>query len=354
MCNRNPYHCIIPPCITEHLARSDDPEVRARAIANLKAGATFRATRLSSRAMPTLMVSMSPDSNRNRLVYSANGTAELPGKLVRSEGQGETTDVAVNEAYHGAGATYDFYDELFGRNSLDDNGMSLVSTVHVAEWNYRDQRYEPLDNAFWNGEQMAYGDGDGLWSQRFTGSLEVIAHELTHGVQAFTSNLTYYGQSGALNEHFADVLGILVRQWKNAETAESANWVIGAEVLVPAATRRGIRDMEFPGSAYKDDPYIGSDQQVGHMSHYKDTDEDNGGVHYNSGIPNKAFVLVAKALGGNTWEVAGRIWYQTMLQLSSNSRFEDCARVSVQIAGQYGANVKKVVRAAWKQVGITV
>ncbi len=132
-----------------------------------------------------------------------------------------------------------------------------------------------------SGQQMAYGDGDGVVFQRFTQALDVVGHELTHGVQSFTSNLTYYGQSGALNEHFADVFGILVRQWRNSETALKANWVIGAEVLVPAPTRRGIRDMEKPGTAFVNDPDLGTDPQPDHMSNIYQGASDRGGVHIN-------------------------------------------------------------------------
>ncbi|UVJ42970.1 M4 family metallopeptidase [Pseudomonas sp. LS1212] len=355
MCSRNPLHCIVPPYIIERLALSDDPQVRSQAIANLKAGSSFRATRESAQAMPGLMAVMSPKRTLHRLVYTANTSGQLPGDLARAEGQSESGDPAVDEAYDGAGITYAFYDKLFQRNSLDDNGMTLISTVHVKRFDYRTRTYVPMDNAFWNGTQMAYGDGAGIWSQRFTRSLEVIGHELTHGVQSFTSNLNYYGQSGALNEHFADVFGILVRQWHNNEPASTASWLIGADVLVPAPTRRGIRDMEFPGTAFADDPYLGDDPQPDHMSKYVSGSGDNGGVHYNSGIPNRAFVLVAKALGANAWDVAGRIWYETMLQLNANSQFQHCAEISVQVAGaRYGAPAKKAVKAAWKKVGINV
>ncbi|HEY7152406.1 MAG TPA: M4 family metallopeptidase [Gemmataceae bacterium] len=353
MCHRHSIQCIIPPYITERMAQSSDPEVRSRALANLTASAAFRAVRVLAQAMPTLMVAMSPARTKHRLVYDAQQTDRLPGSLVRSEGQGKVADPAVNEAYDGAGDTYDFYDRVFQRNSLDDKGMTLISTVHVAEVGPAG-KFVPMDNAFWNGEQMAYGDGDGITFRRFTKSLDVIGHELTHGVQSFTSNLTYYGQSGALNEHFSDVFGILVRQWKKGETALKASWLIGVEVLVPAPTRRGIRDMENPGTAFVNDPELGTDPQPAHMSKIYTGPRDNGGVHINSGIPNRAFALTAKALKGHAWDLAGRIWYDTLLQLNTSSQFLDCAKLTVQIATGHGAAAKKAVKAAWKKVGITV
>jgi Zn-dependent metalloprotease len=350
---RDPIQCIVPPYITEHLAESRDPAVRGRAIANMKAAVAMRAMREMAHSMPGLRAPVAPKGRKHRLVYDSKQTDRLPGDLVRSEGGAKAADVAVNEAYDFSGDTYDFYDKLFGRNSLDDKGMTLVSSVHVAEVDFLGN-FVPMSNAFWNGRQMAYGDGDGAVFQRFTRSLDVVGHELTHGVQSFTSNLTYQGQSGALNEHFSDVFGILVRQWKNGETALKASWVIGAEVMVLKPTRRGIRDMEKPGTAFVNDPDIGTDPQPAHMSKLFTGSADRGGVHINSGIPNRAFVLTAKALKGNAWDVAGRIWFETLLQLTTSAKFMDCARVTVQVAGAHGAAAKAAVQAAWQQVGVTV
>jgi Zn-dependent metalloprotease len=302
------------------------------------------------------MAVTAPTKKKARQVFDAKKSDHLPGTLVRAEGQGKVSDAAVNEAYDGSGDTYDFYHENFDRNSLDDNGMTLISSVHVGEVD-DNGHLGTMNNAFWNGEQMAYGDGDGVLFTSFTKSLDVIGHELTHGVQSFESNLPYRNQSGALNEHFADVFGVLVRQWKNGETVAKANWLIGAEVFIQAPTRRAIRDMENPGTAFVNDPDLGTDPQPNHMSKLFTGPRDRGGVHINSGIPNRAFVLTAKALGGKAWEVAGRIWYDTLRQLPSNNpsvQFIDCAKLTVQIATTHGAAAKKAVNAAWKKVGISV
>jgi Zn-dependent metalloprotease len=338
----------------DRLTRSADAKVRDRAIAGLSRSAAVRAVRAFAQGIPGMMAVPSPAASKNRLVYDAKGKDTLPGKLVRSEGQKKSADIAVNEAYDHCGDTYDFYRELFDRNSLDGSGMTLISTVHVGE---PDQagKFQPMDNAFWDGAQMAYGDGDGVVFQRFTRSLDVVAHELTHGVQSFTSNLVYRGQSGALNEHFSDVFGILVRQWKLGEQADKASWLIGGDVLVPAKTRRGIRDMLHPGTAYASDPDLGSDPQPDHMKRLYTGAADNGGVHLNSGIPNRAFALAAVALGGNAWDVAGRIWFEAMLQLSRTSVFTDMAAITVQIAGdagRFGKDAKRIVRDSWKKVGL--
>jgi Zn-dependent metalloprotease len=134
-----------------------------------------------------------------------------------------------------------------------------------------------------------------------------------------------------------------------------ANWLIGTEVLVPASTRRAIRDMENPGTAYADDPDLGTDPQPAHMKNLYTGGADNGGVHLNSGIPNRAFVLVAQGLGGNAWETAGRIWFDAMLQLSRGSQFKEMAALTVQIAAdtaRFGKDAKKLVADAWKRVGL--
>ena len=349
---RHPVQCIVPPYMVEQMARCADDRIRERALAALAHGAAVRAVRSFAQRVPALMATPSPTGRRHRLVYDARKKDSLPGKLVRSEGEPKVADAAVNEAYDFSGDTFDFYLERFGRNSLDDAGMTLISSVHVGEADGGD-RYQPMNNAFWDGSQMAYGDGDGVVFQCFTKSLDVVAHELTHGVQSFASNLLYRGQSGALNEHFSDVFGVLVRQWRRGETAEKATWLVGREVLVPAATRRGIRDLEHPGTAYRDDPVLGSDPQPNHMDRLYEGAADSGGVHINSGIPNRAFVLVAQALGGPAWETPGAIWYDAMLQLSRTSRFADLARITAQVAGdRFGAAARKAVKAAWKKVGL--
>jgi Zn-dependent metalloprotease len=336
----------------EAMAHCADPAIREGALVALAHCAAVRAVREFATRMPSMMVAPSPTGRKHRLVYDARGKDVLPGKLVREEGEPKAADLAVNEAYDHSGDTFDFFHALFGRNSLDDAGMSLISSVHVGEADGRD-RFQPMNNAFWDGSQMAYGDGDGQVFRGFTRSLDVVAHELTHGVQAFTSNLVYRGQSGALNEHFADVFGVLVRQWRRKESAEKASWLIGAEVLVPAETRRGIRDLELPGTAYRDDPVLGSDPQPGHMKALYTGPADSGGVHLNSGIPNRAFVLAAQAIGGHAWETAGAIWYEAMLQLSRTSQFADLARITAQVAGdRFGAATRKAIRAAWKKVGL--
>ncbi|HSD65136.1 MAG TPA: M4 family metallopeptidase, partial [Vicinamibacteria bacterium] len=227
MCERrHPLHCIVPPYILEKLADSPNAKVRRLAVEALQQSSAMRATRRALSVMPRMAATPSPQARKYRLVYDAKGGSfsSLPGKLVREEGGKASKDPAVNEAYRHAGYTYDFYQKVLGRNSLDDAGMSLISSVHLGR---------RLNNAFWTGEQMAYGDGDGSLFIRFTKSLDVVGHELTHGVVTHTSNLEYHDEPGALNEHFADVFGTLVKQWKRKQTVATASWLIGEEIMGP-------------------------------------------------------------------------------------------------------------------------
>ena len=162
MCDRHPLHCFIPPYMLEHMAQSSQPGISARAIANLTGSSAFLASRLTARTMPSMHAIKSPSGTKHRVIHDAKGTDQLPGKVVRSEGQKATGDKATDEAYDGSGDVYDFYQQLFERNSLDDAGMALVSTVHVAEVDFQGD-YVPLSNAYWNGSQMAYGDAT-TWS----------------------------------------------------------------------------------------------------------------------------------------------------------------------------------------------
>lgn len=345
---RNPIHCLIPPHVFDHMAQSNDAKIRRLAVDALIAGAEVRAMRSMLGVMPVMSAIPSPAGKKHRLVYDMQGKRyPLPGKLVRSEGSRASKDPAVNESYNGSGTTYDFYRKVLGRNSLDDRGMALISSVHFQR-NY--------NNAFWNGEQMAYGDGDGQIFRRFTSSVEVIGHELTHGVVTHTCNLEYENQPGTLNEHFADVFGCLIQQWKKGQTAKEADWLIGNEIMGPAVSAKSLRTMKAE-KAYENDPILGTDPQPKHMTDFYEGSEDYGGVHINSGIPNHAFYLVATALGGRAWEKAGLIWYDTMLKLQRLSQFHEAAETTVQVAGtRYGNGSleQKAVRQAWKDVGIKV
>lgn len=337
-----PICCILPPHILEALLQNGNDQQQTFAFETLRLSEQFRGRR---EVVGNVTFMASPGQKR-RTVFDAKNDTELPGTLVRGEGDPATGDAAVDEAYDGSGATYDFYSEVFERNSIDDRGLRLDSTVHYS------QQY---DNAFWNGSQMVYGDGDGQLFERFTKSLDVIAHELTHGVTQYEANLQYQGQSGALNESFSDVFGILVKQYILKQTATESDWIIGSGLFTPNVQGVGIRSMKEPGTAYND-PVLGRDPQPGHVDNLYTGTADNGGVHINSGIPNRAFYLAAIALGGNAWERAGKIWYITLRdRLRSRSTFRRAAQTTVTVAGElYGEESveQQAVRTAWQTVGV--
>jgi Zn-dependent metalloprotease len=285
---------------------------------------------------------------KNRCVYDARHQFVLPGQLAMNEHEPHSTDVEVAEAYDGSGATWDFFSRVFDRDSVDDKGLRLVSTVHYGT---------SFENAFWNGRQMIYGHADGRIFIRFTASIDVIAHELTHGVTQYAAALGYSGETGALNEHLSDACGIMVKQYMLGHSARKSGWLIGEEILGPDVAGRAIRSMDLPGSAY-DDPVLGRDPQPSHMRDYVDTIEDHGGVHINSGILNQAFYIAAIEIGGYTWEVLGRIWYAALTdRLKPDADFADFARATVDIAGELygnGGRVQRILRAAWSDVGLSV
>jgi Zn-dependent metalloprotease len=257
-------------------------------------------------------------------------------------------DAAADEAFDGAGKTYEFFMKVYRRNSIDGHGLPLDSTVHYGRH---------FDNAQWNGRQMIYGDGDGKLFNRFTKCLDIVGHELTHGVTQYTANLAYSGQSGALNESFSDVFGILIKQYALKQTASKSDWLIGSGIFTSRIAGHAVRSMKAPGTAY-DDPLIGTDPQPAHMRDYRKTSSDNGGVHINSGIPNHAFYWLATLLGGRAWEVAGPIWYSALTRkLSARSNFRDCARATYDAAGELhgpGSEPQKAVAQSWRMVGIDI
>lgn len=365
MCNnchtshRSSIFCVIPPYMLERIAQNGSPDQQAWAQATLSDTASLRTERLAvamgeAPSQPMALAAEKTAGEVHRLVYSAENESRLPGKLVREEGQPASGDVTVDEAYDGAGDTYRFYWDAYQRDSIDGQGMNLLSTVHYQK-NY--------DNAFWNGRQMVYGDGDaGLPPaqqifNRFTIALDVIGHELTHGVTQYEANLSYTGQSGALNESISDVFGSLVKQYRNRQSARDADWIIGQGLFTENVNGVGIRSMKAPGTAYND-PVLGHDPQPANMKDYVTTSQDNGGVHINSGIPNYAFYVTAYELGGNAWEKAGKIWYIALTtKLSSSASFQDAANATYQAAGElFGANgaEQKAVQKGWSEAGIQV
>jgi Zn-dependent metalloprotease len=348
------YVCgVIPYHMLKRLAETSGPSTE-EASANARATLEHMREMATGQAVASLIrcpaanAAAVPSRRKRRNVYDAQHQSVLPGKLVMSRHKLRGADVEVTEAYDGSGATYDFFSKVFGRKSIDGKGMRLDSTVHYGT------RFE---NALWNGSQMVYGDGDGRLFKRFTASLDVIAHELTHGHLQHAAALGYSGQTGALNEHLADAFASMVKQWMLGQTAHEADWRIGAEILGPDFHGHAVRSLASPGTAY-DDPVLGRDPQPSHMRDYVVTTDDHGGVHINSGILNHGFYLAAKAIGGKTWEVPGKIWYLAFTErLQPEADFADFTRATFDIAGELygnGGRVQRIIAEAWSDVGLDV
>jgi hypothetical protein len=283
------------------------------------------------------------DFHGAREVYDAKTDENLPGVKARFEGEKPTGNPEVDQAYDFTGATRDFYLKEYGRNSIDGKGMKYVSTVNYG------QNYE---NAFWNGSQMTYGKPGPDSPFKTFMILDVAGHEITHGVTEMESNMAYRGQSGALNESLSDVYGNLIKQYARGQSADKADWLVGEGIWKENVKGRGLRDMLNPGTAY-DDPAVGKDPQPAHMKDYYKTYGDNGGVHYNSGIPNKAFATFAQAVGGNAWEDPGHIWYNARKAAGSNPSFAEFAFQTLEAAKSMGKNdLVPKLQAAWDGVGV--
>lgn len=340
--------CITPPHLLRKLLESQDPQLREAALNTLLTTAKLRGERLV-RGVQGLAAA--PGAGR-RTVLDCRGSNRLPSAVVvRTEDGPAARDASANRAFDGLGATRQFYGDVLGRKSIDDRGMRLDAYIH---------RGQKFNNAFWDGREMVFGDGDGVAFTDFTASLDVIAHELTHGVTEHTAGLEYHLESGALNESISDVFGSLVKQWTLKQTADQADWLIGAEIFTPSIRADALRSLKAPGTAY-DNAAFGRDPQPDHMSRFvrlPDTEEgDNGGVHINSGIPNHAFYRFAINLGGHAWQAAGHIWYESLKASVPDTGFQAFADTTHAKAGQLygsGSAEQAAARDAWGNVGIRI
>ncbi|WP_413333588.1 M4 family metallopeptidase [Brevibacterium sp. GP-SGM9] len=337
--------------VAAHTCRMSDAQCRNLRAEGLRYTPPENLRESADRSAVASEASESSDASEaalNRLIHDAQNREVLPGVLVRSEGEEPVADSSVNEAYDGLGASYSLFSEVFERDSLDGNGMPLIASVHYGV---------DYDNAFFDGRLMVFGDGDAEVFTGFTGSVSIIGHELSHGVISHTADLEYFGQPGALNEHCADVFGALTEQYAAGQSAEDASWLIGSGIFTAEVTGEALRSMLAPGTAYDDD-VLGKDPQPAHMDDYVTTDSDNGGVHLNSGIPNRAFALAATNLGGPAWETVGQVWYAVLTgrTITKQTDFAGFAALTVaEAAAQfgYGSDVHDALVQSWDAVGVT-
>lgn len=349
----DPLFCIIPPHMFSEIIQHGSSSQRRWALKTLRISDQLRKKR-SYYIEEVQRLVPHEAAGKQRMIYDAQQGSSLPGKLVRSEGSSAVEDITVNEAYDGIGFSYDLFSKNYGRNSYDGLGMRLDASVHYQKG---------YDNAFWNGEQLVFGDGDEdqIESERlfnrFTVAIDIIGHEWTHGVTQYEARLVYTQQPGALNESISDIFGSLIKQRALNQTAAEADWIIGAGIFTNNVKGVGIRSLKAPGTAY-DDPVLGSDPQPAHMSSYRNVVYDNGGVHINSGIPNHAFYISAVEMGGFAWKKAGLIWYKALCdKLQNTSNFQSAAFMTSQTASEIfgkGSLEQKAIIKGWNEVGISV
>jgi Zn-dependent metalloprotease len=342
MKNCNCFCSIIPPVMVDTLKKNGVDIAKETA----KIDKGFRMRRILKQESLEIMGAVKPlVGSANRLIYDCQNTTHRQLALKRTEGSAASTDASVNNAYDFSGKVREFFRAVLNWNSIDNNGLDLILNVHYST---------KYNNAFWDGTQMTFGDGDGVIFTDFSKSLDVTGHEMSHGVVQYTANLTYNRQSGALNEHYADALGIAVKQYALGQTAQTSDWLIGADIMGPQLAGMAIRSMKAPGTAYNS-PLLGKDPQPDNMSKLYTGAADNGGVHINSGIPNKVFYLVSIGIG--TMETA-KLWFETLKKLKPNTNFKNFKTAIVKMtkkmvtAGTLPATTTSIVNNAFTTVGL--
>lgn len=357
--NFNPVQCILPPYISQKLMESPDAKTVELAVKNFNQTFQIRNQRnflsgLKSHQLDLVNVKAKAQKKAklNMAVYTLNhGTDIQTAKLLWKNGKKyQALDKDARNVVSAGSATWDLYNAIFGRDSVDGKGYLLRHYIHY---------YRRYDNAMWDGSQMIYGDGDGKTFASFTSDPDIIGHELTHGVTQYESNLEYHNQSGALNESLSDVFGIMVKQRMLNQDVKTSNWLIGENVLKGA--QYALRSMKAPGTAYVNHPVLGTDPQPATFDKFvklPDTENgDWGGVHYNSGIPNFAFYVAAFNMGSYAWEKAGKIWYAAVTgnNLKSSATFADLKAQTIKMAEKIygvGSNEAKAVKQGWDEAKV--
>jgi Zn-dependent metalloprotease len=335
---------IIPPDVLKRLAsdRNLPAEVRAAAQNTANISAAMRNMReqalavtvaAGAAARPMRALAKAPAIT----VYDCKHHQTLPGALVAKPATAK--DATAKRTFVETTAVAEFYRTVFKRNSVDDAGMTLLSSVHYGV---------DYDNAMWNGTQMVYGDGDNALFVDFTKGNDVIGHELTHGVTQHSLQLGYSGDAGGLNESLSDCFGSMFRQWQAKQDAAGADWLIGSDILGPDAKKKGytcLRNMADPA-----DKRCIAPQPVKYSQITKGMDP-----HYSSGPPNLAFCLACKGVGGNSWEKVGQVWYRAMTAFGPSPRMTMkafAARTRQLAASMFDKKVAASVDSAWKSVGL--
>lgn len=332
------YTGVVPPHLLETLARNTKNPAYLETIRKTEA-LSLTGQRLRGNTGADAAVKV--DHKGAREVYDAKGREQV-GELARSEGQAKTGNREVDNSYDFTGDVRDFYNQVHGRNSIDGQGMKHKSTVNFGD----------MENAYYDGTGMFYGKpGPNSPFKTFV-LRDITAHEITHGVTEFEARTVYRNQPGALNEHYSDVWGALVEQRVKGQNAGEASWLVGDGIWNEGVNGRALRDMRKPGTAYNDKS-IGADPQPAHMKDFVKTRSDNGGVHINSGIPNRAFAEFAMAVGGKAYDVPGKIWYEARAKAGETPSFARFAYETIEAAKRMSTpDVVAKLQKAWEDVGV--
>ena len=272
-------------------------------------------------------------------VYDCKQTQTLPGSSIPSPATSK--DATCKRAFSETTQVAQFYKQVFKRNSIDNAGMTMLSSVHFGV---------NFNNAMWNGTQMLYGDGDGKIFVDFTNGNDVIGHELTHGVTQHSLQLSYTNDAGGLNESISDCFGSMFRQWQANQTVTAADWLIGKDIMGSVAKAKGytcLRNMANPADKKALAPQPTQYSQV----------TPGMDPHYSSGPPNLAFCVACKTAGGKSWETVGQVWYSVLTGSGPHPAMtmKDFANRTRQVAAQmFGTKpaVGAAIDKGWKTVGL--
>jgi len=325
---------IIPPHILEELAK------RGSLSCKKTLNDTHRVLQQRNSILNNLLIQDDKIGVGDRYVYDSLNQYNQRVKLLRKEADDAIDDVTANDVYEKSGFVRDYFKDALDLNSINDKGMDIISNIRYGS---------DYNNAFWDGDEMTYGEGDQVQFKDFTSAIDVIAHELMHGVTQFLANLEYQSQPGALNEHFSDVFGTIMKQKFYKQSCETANWLIGDELVTEKFPGTAIRSMKEPGTAND------FDIQPAHMDDYFTGSADNQGVHINSGIPNKAFYLTAVEIGIDDCAL---IWFETLKVLWRTANFNDFLDSILPMAkklsdeGKVNLQSAEIIANSFAQVGL--
>jgi Zn-dependent metalloprotease len=353
---------VMPPYMVHRMIESNDPDLQKFGIRALQMDVRTRTARELGWPLGARGWTLRHRPGLKRKVFDLDHGIDIrvaehggldPAREDLDQGPSPIDD--VNWAFDNAKIVYDYY-KLLGRDSLDGKGYPLFFHVRVGGF----------INALWDNSQVFYGGGDGKDILSFAKPLSIAAHELTHGVVSFSSVIDLHGESGAVHESFCDAMAVVIQQWR-ASVAVEPDWIIGRGVFGgKLADVAGIRSFTA-APAFENHPILGDDPQVKHYANFArlGDDDDSGGIHTNSGIGNLAFYKVCQAIGGNSWDIPARIWYDAFTSRlkprwgrSSKPQalsYKQAAAATAQSAEElYSVAERDKVVEAWREVGVEI